>query len=316
MNENIQKFIDSIEVGNTKKVVKHVLKNVNDNIENYNMFDVENLILSMNPNSQKQIVTVVYVLSLYAKWLQEQEIVKDDSLYHMIQGLDKKALWVKAKPKAKKKFISYEEYKRIIHDIEMYEEYNSLYYTSLFSSIYYGMYNDDLSVLKNLRSSEISDGIVTLKEDTGHIYKLKIPEKLSDDLRKLSGISVWERRNRFNTCKVDMRGVYSDSVFRIEDRNTANSDASFKFSYYARLRKIAKDYVEHTITPLQLYVSGMMYRIKDELESNGITLEQAFAENSRNRLAYQIIQKELIRCNSGIELSNFRELVKGHLDSF
>ena len=59
-----------------------------------------------------------------------------------------------------------------------------------------------------------------------------------------------------------------------------------------------------------------MYRIKLELEKNNISLEEAFADNSRNKTAHMIIEKELIRCNSGIETSNFRELVKGHLDSF
>ena len=53
-----------------------------------------------------------------------------------------------------------------------------------------------------------------------------------------------------------------------------------------------------------------------ELEKNNISLDEAFADNSRNRMAHLIISKELIRCNSSIEVGNFRELVKGHLDSF
>jgi hypothetical protein len=59
-----------------------------------------------------------------------------------------------------------------------------------------------------------------------------------------------------------------------------------------------------------------MYRVKTELEKNSISLEDAFADNSRNKMAHLIIQKELVRCNSNIELGNFRELVKGHLESF
>ena len=59
-----------------------------------------------------------------------------------------------------------------------------------------------------------------------------------------------------------------------------------------------------------------MHRIKVELRKNGISLEEAFADNSRNRMAHLIISKELIRCNSSIEIGNFRELVKGHLNSF
>jgi len=313
---NIERFIESIEVSNTLKVVKFVLRDTDVNIENYGLMELEQFILDLKPSSPKTIITITYVLGMYAKWLQEQGIVSDDSLYQIIQSLDKKLLWKKAKPNAKKKFISNEQYKRVIKEIATYEEYNALYYELLFSCIYFGIYNDDLSVLKNLRKSDINDdGVITLQEDNGHSYKLKVPEKLATDLKKLADINIWERRNRFGICKVDMRGVYSDSVFKIENRSTASND-SYKFTYYAKLRKIAKEYLEYSLLPLQLYASGIMHRIKVELEKSRIPLEEAFAQNSRNRTAHMIIEKELIRSNSGIEIGNFRELVKGHLDSF
>lgn len=313
---NVERFIESIEVPNTLKVVKFVLKDVDVNIENYSLMELEQFILDLKPNSPKTIITITYVLGMYAKWLQEQKIVEDDNLYQMIQSLDKRLLWKKAKPNAKKKFISYEQYQMIIKDIATYEEYNALYYELLFSCIWSGMYNDDLSVIKNLRSSNIDDdGVVTLQEDNGHTYKLKIPEKLASDLKQLASINTWQRPNRFGICNVDMRGVYPDSVFKIENRSTASND-SFRFTYYAKLRKIAKEYLEYSLLPLQLYTSGIMHRIKVELQKNNIPLEEAFADNSRHKLAHLIIQKELIRCNSSIEVGNFRELVKGHLDSF
>jgi hypothetical protein len=215
----------------------------------------------------------------------------------------------------KKKFLSYEQYQKVIHEIGVYEDFNALYYEALFKSIYEGIYSDDLSVIKNLKRSDIDGNIVTLYEDSGYSYKLKISEKLASELKQLADIDVWERRNRFGVCQVDMRGAYKDSVFKIEDRKTA-SKTSFKFSYYARLRKIAKEYLEYGLLPLQLYVSGIMHRIKLELEKNDISLEEAFADNSRNKMAHLIISKELMRCNSSIEIGNFREMVKGHLDSF
>ena len=308
--------MESIKVPNTAKVVRFVLKDVDANIENYNSMELEQFILDLKPNSPKSIITICYVLGLYAKWLQEQDIVNNDNFYQMVQSLDKKLLWKKAKPFSKKKFISNEQYQRAIKDIAMYEEYNALYYELLFSCIYYGIYNDDLSVIKNLRKSDIDDnGIILLHEDNGHSYKLKVPEKLAKDLKQLADINIWERRNRFGVCKVDMRGVYSDSVFKIENRSTASND-SYRFTYYAKLRKIAKEYLEYSLLPLQLYTSGIMHRIKVELDKNEISFEEAFADNSRNRMSHLIISKELMRCNSNIEVGNFRELVKGHLDSF
>lgn len=313
---NIERYIGAIESPNSQKVAKFVLKNVNDNIENYNPMELEQFILDRKPSSPKEIITITYVLSSYAKWLKENDIINNDNFYQIVQSLDKKLLWKKAKPQAKKKFISYKQYRAVVKDIATYEEFNALYYESLFSCIYYGIYNDDLSVIKNLKKSDINDnGVIMLHEDNGHSYKIKVPERLAKDLKQLADINIWERKNRFGICKVDMRGAHSDSVFKIENRSTASND-SYRFTYYAKLRKIAKEYLEYTLLPLQLYTSGIMHRIKTELDKNEIPLEEAFAQNSRNRIAHLIIQKELIRCNSSIEVGNFRELVKGHLDSF
>lgn len=310
MNENMERFIDSIESPNSQKVAKFALKDVEENLENCSLMGLEQVILNKKPSSQKEITTIIYIFSSYAKWL------NNDNLYQLLQSIDKNLLWKKAKPQAKKKFINNEQYQRVIKDIATYEEFNALYYELLFSCIWNGIYNDDLSVIKNLRASNIGDdGIVVLEEDNGHVYKFKIPEKLASDLKHLASISSWQRPNRFGICNVDMRGIHSDSVFKIENRSTASND-SYRFTYYAKLRKIAKEYLEYSLLPLQLYTSGIMYRIKNELTKNGISLEEAFADNSRNKTAHLIIQKELIRCNSSIELGNFRELVKGHLESF
>lgn len=310
MNKNMERFIDSIESPNSKKVAKFALKNVYEDLENCSPIGLEQIILNKKPSSQKEIITIIYIFSSYAKWL------GNDNLYQTLQSLDKKLLWKKAKPSAKKKFINYEEYQRIIKDIATYEEYNALYFELLFACIYSGIYSEDLSVIKNLRARDIqSDGMITLREDNDHVYKIKISDRLAKDLKQLSNINEWIRPNRFSLCHVEMKGIYPDSVFKVENRST-NSESSYRFSYYAKLRKISKEYIGHSLLPLQLYASGIMHRIKVELEKNNISLEEAFAQNSRNRTAHMIIEKELIRCNSGIEISNFRELVTGHLDLF
>ena len=317
MNENMELYISSVKSSNSQKVIKHIFKKIDaEDIENYNLMQIEQSIINALPNSPKEIITIIYVLSSYLKYLQGQGVIDNDNAYQILQSLDKKLLWKKCKPKAKKKFISNEQYQMIIKDIATYEEYNALYYELLFSCIWHGIYSDDLSVIKNLRSRDIgNDGVIILQEDNGHTYKLKVPEKLASDLKQLANINTWQRRNRFGICNVDMRGLYSDSVFKIENRSTASND-SFRFTFYAKLRKIAKEYLEYSLLPLQLYASGIMYRIKAELEKNDISLEEAFANNSRNKTAHLIIEKELVRCNSGIEIGNFRELVKGHLDCF
>lgn len=312
---NVERFLGSIEVKNTFKVMNFVLGNTKDNIESYSLMELEQFILDLKPSNPKAIVTICYVLNAYAKWLNEQGMKSGESLSRMVQSLDKGLLWKKAKPNAKRKFISYNQFKETLDEIEKYEEYNTLYFQLIFRCVYEGIYNDDMSVAKNLRSSEIETNTVVLHEDNGHTYKLKITEKLAEDLKKLEQISYWERPNRYGVCKVDMRGAYYDSVFKIESRNTS-SDGTYRHSYYARLRKISKEYIGYSITPLQLYVSGIMHRLNVELNKNNITLEEAFADRNYDKLSYSIIEKELVRCNYNGEVNHFKDLVRGHLESF
>lgn len=315
MNKNIQRFLESVEVRNTVKVLNFVLKDVEDNIECYSLMELEQFILDSKPSSPKAIITICYVLTLYAKWLEKEGIVSDDSMHQRIQSLDKKLLWKKAKPFAHKKYISYKRYEEVVHEIGVYEEYNSFYYQTLFRAIFEGVCNDDMSVLKNLRGSDIGERTIMLHEDDGHSYKFKVSEKLASDLKKLASINVWERANRYGAFEVETRGLYHDSVFKVEGRKTG-VDGSYRFSYYAKLRRISKEYIEHPLKPLDLYISGIMHRIIKELNKKDITLEEAFGEQGRNKIAYSIISNELIRCNYNIDVANFKELVKGHLDSF
>ena len=310
-----QDFIASVENDNTAKVIKHVLKSVDEDIREYNSDEIEQLILNLKPNSPKHIITICHVLGLYAKWLYEKKIINNNNLYEIIQNIDKKNLWKRAKPNARKKFISYEQYKKIINDIESYEEYNALYFKTLFCCIYEGIYSDDMSVIKNLRASDVEQNIITLHNDNGYSYKIKVSNELAFDIKQLASIDFWERPNRYGLCQVKMRGIYSDSVFKVEDRTTASND-SFKFTCYSKLRKIADEYIGYPLLPLPLYTSGIMHRINYLLNKNNITIEEAFTDNSRNRIAHSIISAELLRCNNNVEIGNFREIVKGHIDVF
>lgn len=312
---NIDRFIESIAVSNTAKVVRHVLGNVDSDIEKYTSEEVEQFILALEPNSPKAITTICYVLGLYARWLQSKNNLDGHVLQNKIQDIDKQDLWRRAKPAARKKFISNSQYNQVLADIGLYEAYNPLHYQTLFKAVYEGIYCDDLSVLKNLRKSDINGNVVLLHEDNGNSYEIKISEQLASELSELAQTNIWERQNRYGLCRIGMRGIYYDSVFKIEDRKTA-ADRSYKFTFYAKLRKITKEYLEYPMLPFQLYISGIMHRIKVELATNGIPLEIAFSNNSRDRAAHTIISSELARSNYTAEVGNFREIVKGHLDSF
>lgn len=307
---DFKQFIGTLKAPGTIKVVNSMQALGEHDYSNCTSEDLEKVILSMQPNSPKAVITICYVLGLYAKYLQ------DDRLYQMVQELDKNSLWAKAKPNAPKKFISHAVFEDVCHDIGVYEDYNGFYLQTLFRCLYEGIYNDDMSVVKNLRASDVHGNVVTLREDSGRSYKLEVSTGLAEDLRELGQVDTWERKNRYGTVTIAIGGLHSDSCFKVENRKGSAQDSNYRFVYYRMLRKIVTDYLEYNILPLQLYVSGIMYRIRLKLQEHNISLMDAFAEDSRDRTVAKIISDELVRCNCDTEVRNFREMVKGHLEVF
>lgn len=309
MSNDFQSFVETFESSNTVKVINSLQALGEFNYANCTPVDLEQIVLSMKPNSPKGITTILYVLSLYAKYL------KDDRLYNMVQDMDRGALWIMAKPNAPKKFISYSQFQETCKDIDLFEEYNSAYICTLFRCLYEGIYSDDMSVIKNLRSSDVNENVVTLREDNGNSYDLQVSDLLAKDLTRLGSVNTWSRNNRYGECKIKTTGLYEDSCFKVEARG-GSEEYSYRYTYYRILRKISKDYLGYNLLPLQLYVSGIMHRIKLNLNECDISLEDAFAPKNKNRTVSNVIAEELKRCNCNTEVRNFREIVKGHIDVF
>lgn len=309
MSENFKRFIETLEAPNTIKVVNSLQVIGQYDYSNCTPNDLEQIILNARPNSPKAIITICYVMGLYARYLGNEE------LYQMIQRIDNNDLWLKAKPNAAKKFITNSKFKEVYHDIGVYEEFNSFYFQMLFRCLYEGIYNDDMSVLKNLRASDIHENIILLHEDNGNSYEINVSSELANGLKELGYVDVWERKNRSGICHIKITGVHHDSCFKVELRGGSDA-SSYRYSYYRCLRKISKEYLEYNLLPLQLFVSGMMYRIREKLDERNITLEDAFSIHNRDKIVKEIISNELIRCNCNTEVKSFRQMVKGHLDVF
>ncbi len=270
---------------------------------------IEQIILELHPTSIRSITTICSLVSAYAKF------IENNNAYQTIQNIDRNLLWEKAKPNAAQKYLSHELYLNVIHDIGMFEETNALYYQTLFRVIYEGVYCEDMSVIANLRASDIDGNIVELHTDDGYSYKIALPEDLIEDLKELAASNEWERKNRYGIFKMKVSGRYPDSCFKIENRKD-DSDTTYRFGYYNKLRKIAKEYLEYNISPLQLFISGIMYHIRLELDKKNISIEDAFAEENRNKTVMNIITKELSRCEYDIPVKALREQVVGYLEVF
>lgn len=307
--EDFNNFINSIELDNTAKVAKSMAAIGDYDYSNISPVELEHIILAMKPNSPKAITTICYIMGLFAKHIGNEDMA------YMVRDIDRKAIWLRAKPLASKKFISNYDFNKAYEEIEEHEEHNALYQKTLFRCIYEGIYSDDMSVLKNLRASDIQGNIVILRNDNENEHQLEISYELADNLKRLSEDNVWWRNNRYGAFKVSIKGLHKDSCFKVEDRS-GTSEYQGRYSYYRVLRKISKEYVGHSLLPLQLYVSGIMHRISLALNSQGYSIEDAFADNNRDRLINKIILDELIRTGYNIEVRNFREMVKGHIDVF
>lgn len=271
--------------------------------------DLENIILETNPSSPKSIIGTCYIIGLYARDTNDRDLIQ------MIQNIDKNRLWKKAKPNAPRKFISHNTFEETYHDIGMFEEYNTTYYQTLFRCIYEGVYSDNLDVIKNLKASDIHGNTVTLHEDNGRSYDMELSDELIDGLKELSNVNTWERNGRFGVCHINLIGESNDTCFKLENRGSQKKDA-YRYSYYRYLRKISKEYIEFNLQPIHLFVSGIAYRIRVQLEEEGISLEDAFSYGNKDKTVSRIISNELKRCNYSIGANNFREMVKGHLDIF
>ena len=309
MRKDYDRFIETVDSPNTVKVLRSLSKLGEYDYSKCTPTMMEQIVLSMQPNSPKSITTIVYVLSLYAKFL------KNNDMYHMAKDINRNALWAIAKPTARKKFISYSQYKETFKDVELYEEYNSLYISALFKCVYEGIYSEDMSVIKNLRGSDVKGTFVTLRSDDGKAYDIGISESLAKDLRELGTIDIWSRNNRYGECKIKTSGVYKDSCFKVENRK-GSVEYAYRYSYYRLLRNVSKNYIGYSVLPLHLFVSGIMYRIGNMLQERSIDIVDAFAPGNRSREVNKIIAFELERCSYDIEVRNFREMVNGHLEIF
>lgn len=279
-----------------------------EQLQNLTTDELTEVIVDLQPNSVRMTTQFIHVIGSYFRFLQ------DDKAIDALNSISRKDLWSKCRQvNPVKKFISKEEFEDLLFNIETTEELNVLFNVSLLSVIFEGIYSEDMSVINNLRASDIHENCVTVRNDNGETYPLFISSKLSDEIQELSLTQTVERRNRFNYFTIPVYGQFPDSVFKLENRE---SGTNYRFSYFSRFRKISKDYLDFSLKPRYLFISGMMSRIKEQLEQNGMTLQFAFIDSPMNRVACDIIQAELDRCHYSSDRNNLREIVNGFISDF
>lgn len=305
-----------------KIITKNQLNGIDDLLTAIDYDSLETIFLNLKPDSVRSIGNYFSILSRYSKWCYEQGYVPTDNLSKMLEITDKSLLWQKCKAN-KQKYFNHKTYLEIIDEIEKYEDFNSSQYITLFMSLYEGIYSKNLLALINLRTGDIKDGFAHFIVDSTE-RKIKITSDLEERLYGLANCEVWYRKSvRGTISRIKIHGKYDDSIFKVERRirrsNSVgeNIDESIQHILYRRLRKVNKEYLgDNSNIPLQIYLSGIMYRICEELKANDIPVSVAFDEKNRNSKVHNIIQNELDKSYYGITTSSFRYQMKEYIPLF
>ena len=321
MNEQYQRFIDSYNNDKMKNNARFYFERLNKNNINISsetvttLEQLEKVFVVCGINTLNNIIGFRSVLKSYTVF------INDKALFNLVRKLDIYKVLEKIKPNIKHTYISSSEFQDIYNAIGVYDEntfsYNALYYKSLFRSIYEGIYCEDMSVLKNLRASDIDGNSVTMRDDNGSEWKVDVSKQLATDLIILANdkdpdknIPVWYRNNRNGQCKIPIEGLCYDSVFRVETRKY-NSKYAYRSGYYVRLRKISEEYIGYFVPPKNLFLSGIINRIKEQYEKS----DEEFVLGIQNSdpLLVEIYTQEAKRCNYSVGFWNFRQTVSGRI---
>ncbi len=284
----------------------------NYDYNNCTVKDIEKIITEMKPNSYRATLSIYNLLIAYSRFIDNKRLEK------AILLVRKKELWKRIKPKDNVKFISFKQFNEICIKLDHIDlsNNNKLYYKTLFKSVYEGIYNGDMSVLKNLRKRDINGNTVDLRPDEGVAYSLEISDNLARDLVVLSSIETLSRENGKSTYERELIGEEIDSCFKIV-KNKSSSNKVYYDAYARILRvKVLNECLGHALNPKDVYISGIMYRISQLLKENGFLFYDAFGDGRCDSSAIDIVEKELKRCNHSIGIYNFKDMIRGYEDVF
>lgn len=298
----------------TKKRISNILE--------YDKEQFKELLYYFAPSSLVELSNLIYRISDVLKtYCIANNIEWDNS--ELIK-IDKDELWFSFKEKNDlKRYFDEKTYKKIIDYLNKDVLYNGndLYYKTLFMAIYEGMYNKNLTEIKNLRASDIdkTENIVTLRDDSGNERTLKISSELVNNLLELSDVNTWYKIQGRSTELVPayIYGEYEDSVFKILSYNCKDKSKSYKEFYYRRLKTLCGEFLGYQTSPLQIYISGIMNRVYNELSSVNIESKDLKKDNNSYTSTMKFfIGRECKRVNYKVNLNSFMRILKSYADVF
>ena len=313
-NDKYVEFIDTITEKNSKKIIYFHMKEIDrQNIELESITDFESLekmILSLKINNLNSLASLKQTLLNYSRF------IGDMKLFKVVDSIDCYKEWGRIKSNAKPSILSINDMEQIYNKIAEKARFaadntNDLYIVSLLMAIFEGIWESDFEVISNLRGSDIHGNMVTLRYSDGTIRDFQISETLANNMMQLTKKRMWHRINGNSDFYIPISGKYPDSVFKVEFRKGSNSDIIYSSSYKRKIRSAIKDYANLSISPTNLYMSGIIYRVSELLKEKKLSLQSVLENNTT--VGTEIIKKELIRCNYNGRYYLFKKFVNGHV---
>lgn len=288
-----------------------------DNFKDYSVDDIKNILLD-NINTYSQLYQVTSEFRQYCLWCVENKGC-DDNILYVLDEINLSDLWrneLSKLERIRKRFITYDEYEELIADIEHEDEYNALYYITLIMSIYEGVWDINWDTARNIRARDVDE-----KHHRVHIVRpnqdfwLDISPELTENLIALAKINYWRRDNRSGVCDIVTEGQDYDSVFKAETRKGSQGKIDTQV-FSRRLNKITNDYLGYPLKAQNIYLSGIIQRIKENAEAEDIKLQNVWEYHTKNTQYKAIIQEELDRIGYNVTYYSFRTMVQGIVNYF
>ena len=319
MSERLQCFLDKVTSENanyglsTKWFAQKVQSVCDfDIVMDMSQDELSGLLIEVHPTNARSISCYLNMLRRYAAYVGHERFIE------ISKGIDTTTIWNQYNTSSdrKRRYLSHSEFQSMLFNMQMEDVMNVNYYITLMQAIYEGIYSDDMSALTNMRGQDVRGNIVIVRCDNKEPFELEITSDLAERLRELAELNRWERKNRSGEFTVAIEGNYPDSCFKVENRNYV-VDRDYKDCYYRYIRKVVEmTELDFPLRAKNLYISGIMHRVKEQLESKGMTLEQTFAFKRRWGDDVEIVRKELERVHYPYVYRDFTKLVTGYIADF
>lgn len=311
MNKTYTDFVESCEKPSTQAVYKHYIRIGQYDVNSHSKENLKSFFDSTTFISIRDFYSFAFVFRAYAKYLRNIDLLTD------LDEIDVASIKEQLRNSAEKRFITYDEYLEFLHDIEMCEECNEIFFVTIVMCIYEGMFADSFDGLAMLRKQDVEDNCVTIHMRDGSHHKMEITPRLVANLRELADRNYWERYNAIGgILSLPATGEYSDSVFKFSFRNPKDIFTNTRNMIRTKFSKLTSRY-ELDITPTQLFYSGIIHRASLVCkEKYDLDFIEIFDKPEYTRIVHGLLRDEFARCGHNINYAMMRYNIAENIKDF